>query len=104
MLSERRNAAGYLRMMSEAAPDAKELLASAADLYEQVADLTKQAWPWGHSMGAKVDQALAEADTRREIARHVRTAAAKEAQAIEKLEQALEVLDQQEGNPLSLTP
>ena len=92
MLGERHNAASYLHLMSGAAPEASEHLEAAAELYDEVAGLGSKVWLWGHSMGPEVARASAEPRTRREIAGHVRAAAAKEAEAVDKLEAALKVL------------
>lgn len=91
MLSERRSAAAYLRRVADAEPGAADQLRSAADLYDQVADLGPSLWFWGGG-GPTVADALKDPQKRREMAGHVRTAAAAEAQAVEHLEQALEAI------------
>jgi hypothetical protein len=92
MLYERYNAAGFLRQMRDTAPGAERDLSLAADLYEETAGQIKDVWPWGAYTGPKVGQALADAGFRREVARHIRIARAKEAQAVEHLEKVLAIL------------
>ncbi len=91
MLMERAHAAAYLRSMVEVAPEAAECLKAAADLYAEVAE-TPGIWLWGHSMGVQVQQALADAATRRGIAAQIRAAREKEARAVEQVEKALKAM------------
>lgn len=90
MLYERANAAGYLRSMVEAAPEAAAELKAAAALYDEVVKLGPKVWPWGHDMGPATQQALADPKARREIAQAVRRAGGIETRAVEHLEKALE--------------
>ncbi len=92
MLYERRSAARYLRGMAAIAPEAAASLAAAAALYDETADELSGAWPWGDSMGTEVGRDLAVPSIRRDIARHVRVAKAKETRAVEHLERALAAL------------
>lgn len=89
MLCERANAAGYLRSMVEAAPEAAAELKAAAALYDEVVKLGPKVWPWGHDMGPATQQALADPKARREIAQATRQAGEIEALAVEHLEKAL---------------
>jgi hypothetical protein len=93
MLEERRNAAGFLRMMKPAAPEAADQLDAAAALYDRVANLGSRVWLWGYDMGPEAAKGLAEPAARLEIARAVREAGALEEQAAEALEGALTVLE-----------
>jgi len=92
MLEERHSAAGYLRQMAAAAPEAAEQLEEAAALYDAVADQSAGMWPWGYSMGADAQQGLADPEARRTFAAKVRVAREKEGQATAYLERALEAL------------
>jgi hypothetical protein len=100
MLEERHNAARYLRLMVGAITPgdlprkALDELETAAALYDEVADLGSKVWlsEWGFDMSPEVGKALADADTRREIAKHVRQAGGTEAKAVEHLEAALRLL------------
>lgn len=89
MTEERGNAARFLRMMTDAAPEAAEHLRAAAHLYEQVGQGAGPVYPWGKDW-ARPD--LADPAVRREIAQHIRAAAEKETKAVEQLEAALKVL------------
>ncbi len=92
MLEERRNAAAYLRSMVEVAPEAAESLTAAAACYDQVVDLMPVVWLWGGNMGPEVGQALVDRQTRQGIAKAIRAAGEKEAQAVGHLEKALAAL------------
>jgi len=98
MLEERHSAAKYLRLMvgaitpGDAAREALDELEAAAALYDEVADLGGSIWLWGSDMTPEVGKALADAETRREIARHVRLARETEAKAVEHLEAAVKRL------------
>jgi hypothetical protein len=92
MLEERHSAARYLRQVLDAAPEAAEELKSAADLYDEVAACGGKIWLWGGDMGADAVKGLGDPDTRHEIARNIRLAGEKEAQAVEHLEQALALI------------
>jgi hypothetical protein len=89
MLCDRAAGAAYLRSMVPVAPPVATQLLAAAELYQQVADLTPQVWYWGYSMGPEVGQALTQRTTRCEIAQAVRRAGEIEAQAVEQVEAAL---------------
>lgn len=89
MLEDRRSAAGYLRQMADAAPEAAEALHAAADLYEQVAAIGPEVWPWGCEDGAGAAKGLSDPQTRRTIAGAVRLAGEKETEAVAHLEAAL---------------
>ncbi len=86
MVEERGNAARFLRQMADAAPEAADALKAAADLYEQVGQEAGPVYPWGPNW-TKPD--LADPAVRREIAKHIRTAAEKETQAVALLEKAV---------------
>ncbi|HET7768462.1 MAG TPA: hypothetical protein VFN74_06765 [Chloroflexota bacterium] len=93
MLCERRSAARYLRSLIDVASEqAFEQLFAAATLYDQVADFEQRLWPWGHSMGPEVGEALVRRDVRLALAREVLRAAAREVRAVEHLERARAVL------------
>ncbi len=89
MVEERHEAARFLRRMKAVAPQAADHLEAAAALYNQVGDSVTLLWPWPIDPGAGVMQALADARTRRALARHVRAARDKEAEAVAHLERAL---------------
>jgi hypothetical protein len=101
MLEERNSAARYLRAMADVAPEAAEPLRAAAALYEQVAGEMPGIWRWGYEMGPEVGQGLLDPGLRRDIARHVRLARDREAQAVDQLELALAALG---GGPNPLSP
>ncbi len=96
MTIERHNGAAFLRKMRAALPDlpsaAVEHLETAADLYDGD-DRMSILWPWGYDMGEEAQQGLAQPDTRRAIATAIREIRAREARAVENLEQALEHLE-----------
>ncbi|MBX3000723.1 MAG: hypothetical protein KF893_19535 [Caldilineaceae bacterium] len=92
MLEERHSAARYLRQMAQAVPEVAEPLNRAADSYAEAAAFVPKVWLWGHSMGRDAQQGLAVEQTRRTFASHIRKAKAKEAQAVEYLEEASEDL------------
>lgn len=94
MTEERGNAARFLRMMTDAAPEAAEHLEAAADLYEQVGLEAGPVYPWCKDW-ARPD--LADPAVRREIAKHIRAAGEKEAKAVEELEAALKALEVARG-------
>ncbi len=96
MTAERGNAAGFLRLMAEAAPEAAEDLKAAADLYEQIGKAAGPVYPWGPNW-ARPD--LSDPAVRRTIAGHVRAAAAKDEQAVEGLEAALRKLQGDDAGP-----
>jgi len=87
MLEDRHGAAGFLRAMAGAAPEAEADLLAAADLYDQAA--SARVYPWECEMGDAVRDALADPATRREIAREVRAARDAEARGAELLARAL---------------
>ena len=90
MLYERCSAAQYLRQMAEAVSEAAEPLTAAA----ASAPGADALWPWGYlSPGdPKAQQGIADGDTRREMAREIRAAKSREAEAVVHLEAALDVL------------
>jgi hypothetical protein len=92
MVMERSHAAAWLRRMVEHAPIAATALRAAAELYGRIGSL--DVWRWGaqHYGTPEVQQGLAEAATRREIAALVRTAGRLEAEAVGHLEDALRTL------------
>jgi len=92
MLEERRSAAGYLRQMAWAAPEAAVHLGAAATFYEQAATLSSTVWPWGGTTHQAANPGLIDGRVRRELAGHIRAAKAAEARAVEHLEQALAAL------------
>jgi len=93
MIEERHEAARFLRRMKTVAPRAAaDHLEAAAALYNQVGDSVTLLWPWPIDPGAGAMQALADARTRRALARHVRAARDKEAEAVEHLEAVLAIL------------
>jgi hypothetical protein len=92
MLEERHQAARFLRRMKAFVPQAAAHLEDAAALYDDVGDRVAPLWPWPIDPGAGAMQALADAHTRRALARHVRAARDKEAEAVEYLEAALAIL------------
>jgi hypothetical protein len=83
-------------MMADVAPEVAEDLKAAADLYERVGQEAGPVYPWGKNW-ARPD--LADPGVRREIAEHVRAAAAKEEEAVQRLEAALRALTEAEGKP-----
>lgn len=92
MLHERREGAKFLRRMAEVAPEAKNDLTAAAALYDEVASYTgkvSKSWNW---MEPAAQQVLADPKIRREYASPVREAAAREEQAVRRLEAALAIL------------
>jgi len=89
MVEERHEAARFLRRIKAAAPQAADHLEAAAVLYDQVGDLVGPLWPWPIDPGLGAMQALADADTRRTLAGHVRSAREREAAAAGHLERAL---------------
>jgi hypothetical protein len=92
MLYERHAAAGYLRKMAAAVPEIAGYLNTAAAYYDAVADLSAPLWRWGHSYQGEVRQVLPDPALRRELAGFIRSARAKEIQAVEQLERALAAL------------
>lgn len=92
MLEERRNAAGFLRMMAPEAPAAADQLEAAAELYDRVADLSSRIWLRGFDMGPETARALADPATREGIAAAVREASALEFEAVAALEAAVSIL------------
>lgn len=97
MLCERRSAAGYLRQMADAAPEAVARLQAAADLYEEVAALESEVWLWGCEMGPEAAKGLSDSQARRGIACAIRRAGEKEAEAVAHLEAALAAMAAAEG-------
>ncbi len=90
MIEERHEAARFLRRMKRVAPQvAADHLEAAATLYDQIGDSVTLLWPWPIDPSAGAIQALADARTRRALARHVRAARDLEAEAIDHLERAL---------------
>jgi len=89
MVEERHEAARFLRRMKDAAPEAADHLEAAAALYNQIGDSVTLLWPWPIDPDIGAMQALADPRTRRALARHVRTARDKEAEAVDHLAQAL---------------
>jgi hypothetical protein len=96
MVEERGNGARFLRQMADAAPEATDILKAAADLYEQVGSEAGPVYPWGPDW-AKPD--LADPTVRREVAKHIRTAAEKETQAVALLERAVAAIE--EAKPMA---
>ena len=92
MLHERGSAAAFLRQLADVAPEATERLSAAAALYDEVAAAGSKVWRWKHWMQPEAHKAMAHAATRREFAKQIRAAAAKESQAVEHLEAALAAL------------
>jgi len=92
MVWERQSAARYLRGMAAIMPQAAERLNAAAECYERVGNLSELLWPWGHTMPGGAKKMLVDADVRRTMAAHVRSAKAIETQAVEHLEQTLAAL------------
>ncbi|MFB3881262.1 MAG: hypothetical protein ACE149_08355 [Armatimonadota bacterium] len=92
MLEDRRAAITYLRSMASVAPEAAGELNAAADLYERAVGEMSGIWLWGHDMGPEVAKGLLDPATRRGIARHVRLARDREAEAVNHLEAALAAL------------
>jgi hypothetical protein len=90
MVEERGNGARFLRQMADAAPEAADTLKAAADLYEQVGQEAGPAYPWGPNW-SRPD--LADPAVRREIAKHIRTAAEKETKAVALLEKAVTTME-----------
>ena len=82
--------------MADAAPEATDTVKAAADLYEQVGNEAGPVYPWGPNY-AKPD--LADPTVRREIAKHIRTAAEKETQAVALLEKAVATME--EAKPMT---
>jgi hypothetical protein len=94
MLEERHDAARFLRRMKAyAPPQAAAHMVAAATLYDQVGNLGAPLWPWPIDPTAGAMRALADAGTRRELARHVRAARDMETEAVDRLEQAVGVLE-----------
>ncbi len=96
MVEERGNAARFLRQMAGAAPEAAGTLKAAADLYEQGGQEAGPVYPWGPNW-ARPD--LADPAVRREIAKHIRTAAEKETQAVALLEKAVTAMEAADTRP-----
>jgi hypothetical protein len=92
MLEERRSAAGYLRLMAEAGPEAAAHLHAAAALYDEAGSLASVLWPWGGASFQAALPGLTDPDTRHKLAGDVRAAGAKEAEAVGYLERALAAL------------
>ena len=92
MLDERFSAANFLRSMTKIAPEALKQLESAAKLYDEIASQGQYLWHWGSPMDPETGKALADPDTRKEMAKHIRIAGEKEAQAVEYLEKVLAIL------------
>jgi hypothetical protein len=90
MLEERHQAARFLRRMRSYAPGrAAAHMEEAAALYDQVGDRVAPLWPWPIDPTAGAVRALADTDTRRELAGHVRAARDLEAAAVDRLERAV---------------
>jgi hypothetical protein len=89
MLYERHSAAAFLRQMAMVAPEAADHLGNAAMLYDQTADCGARLWRWQNWNDPATHQGFAMPDVRREMARDVRSARDKEAQAVAELEKAL---------------
>lgn len=92
MLIERHSGACYLRNMAEIVPEVADELNSAADLYDEAADMLPGIWMWDDNMGPEVGHALRDAGTRSGIANHIRLAREKEEQAVKIITKALCVL------------
>lgn len=88
MVEERRNAARFLRRMKGAAPCEADLLEEAAMLYDNVATVVAQLWPWPVESNAGAIRALADPDQRRQLAAYICTAGTHEKQAVACLEKA----------------
>lgn len=94
MLMERHSAAKYLRDMAKIAPEAADEMKTAADLYDAAADEVGKVWPWKSYdyNDPELLKCLPDTNTRREIAKHIRIAKDKEAEAVGHLEKALTAL------------
>lgn len=88
MLEEQRDAARFLRRMKEAAPCEAALLEEAALLYDKVAAVVSQVWPWPVEANAGAIPALADPDQRRQLAAYIRSACEQEGRAVALLEKA----------------
>ncbi|MCE7979982.1 MAG: hypothetical protein DYG89_02220 [Caldilinea sp. CFX5] len=86
MVEDRREAARFLRRMKSAAPCEAALLAEAATLYDNVAALVYQLWPWPVEPNAGAIQGLSDPAQRRQLAVTIRTAREQEARAVALLE------------------
>lgn len=86
MVEERRDAARFLRRMKGVAPCEAALLEEAASLYDKVAALVFQMWPWPVESNAGAVQALADPAQRRQLVAPIRTACEQEASAVALLE------------------
>ena len=92
MLTERTNAAGFLRQAAGVLSEAAAPLQAAAELYGQAGDCVGRVWPFDHSMGPVTQQQLAQPSARREAAQAVREAGKLETTAVTHLQQALAIL------------
>jgi hypothetical protein len=93
MVEERRDAARFLRRMKVYTPEAVGHLEDAAVRYDEVADLVGKLWPWDDWTHQGAVKPLVDPATRRELARHVRSARDKETQAVVSLQKALAALE-----------
>jgi hypothetical protein len=89
MLEERKSAARYLRQMSAVAPESAAALNAAADAYQAAGEHVALLWPWGYASNDESRVGLENPVTRRELAKLVRSAGAKEADGVKQLEVAL---------------
>jgi hypothetical protein len=89
MLHERLLAAGFLRQAALALPEVADHLDAAAVRYQEAANLGGNLWRWGNWADPTVQQELAQADSRHEMARAIRQARDKEAHGVTELEAAL---------------
>jgi hypothetical protein len=89
MLHERNSAGKFLRQAALALPEVADHVDAAAALYEEAAGLGGKLWRWGNWPDPRAQREFVQADSRHEMARNIRQARDKEAQAVEQLEQAL---------------
>ncbi len=94
MLEERKSAATFLRQIADAVPEVAGELRAAARCYDDAASLGMRVWPWDTcDYGSDtLIKGLADRTVRRRIAKAVRVARDREAQAVEHLEAALAAL------------
>jgi hypothetical protein len=92
MLEERHDAARYLRRAAGIVAEAAEPLQAAARLYDEAASQGGALWPWGNDMGRVAQEGITQAEVRRSFVQPLRTAQAKETEAVAHLERALEIL------------
>lgn len=74
--------------MKSAAPCEAALLEEAATLYDKVAAVVAQLWPWSVESNASAIPALADPEQRRQLATYICAAREQEARAVALLEKA----------------